>query len=121
MAARRCCDLFDLEKHFAFYGAYHSNAVNVVVHMVFVWPIVFATLLILYFTPAPLPEIDVRVLGIEVVLVMNVGFFLTVFYSVFYVCLDPKGGSLAALMCFGFWFGSCYLGSRLGFSLAWKV
>uniref|UniRef100_A0A7N0UKP2 YGL010w-like protein n=1 Tax=Kalanchoe fedtschenkoi TaxID=63787 RepID=A0A7N0UKP2_KALFE len=111
------CDLFDLEKHFAFYSAYHSNSVNVVLHMVFVWPIAFATLLILYFTPG----IGVWVLGQELNLVLNVGFLLTVFYSVFYVCLDPKAGCLAALMCFGFWIGSSFVGSRLGFSLAWKV
>ncbi|KAL9689257.1 hypothetical protein QQ045_033692 [Rhodiola kirilowii] len=115
------CDLLDLEMHFAFYGAYHSNAVNVIFHMVFVWPIVFATLLILYFTPAPLPEIEVWVLGQELVLVLNVGFLLTVLYSVFYVCLDPKAGCLASLMCLGCWIGSSFVGSRLGFSLAWKV
>ncbi|KAI3820846.1 hypothetical protein L1987_08395 [Smallanthus sonchifolius] len=40
--------LFDLEKHFAFYGAYHSNPVNIFIHMLFVWPILFTSLVILY-------------------------------------------------------------------------
>ncbi|GFZ00173.1 ER membrane protein, putative [Actinidia rufa] len=33
--------LFDLEKHFAFYGAYHRNPINIAIHTVFVWPILF--------------------------------------------------------------------------------
>ncbi|KAG7023203.1 SPAC16E8.02, partial [Cucurbita argyrosperma subsp. argyrosperma] len=36
--------LFDLERHFAFYGAYHSNPVNIFIHVLFVWPIFFTTL-----------------------------------------------------------------------------
>ncbi|KAI6683139.1 hypothetical protein NL676_029052 [Syzygium grande] len=43
--------LFDLEKHFAFYGAYHSNPVNILIHTVSVWPIFFTVLVLLYFTP----------------------------------------------------------------------
>ncbi|KAF2583234.1 hypothetical protein F2Q68_00005754 [Brassica cretica] len=26
-------ELLDLEKHFAFYGAYHSNPINIVIHI----------------------------------------------------------------------------------------
>lgn len=115
--------LFDLEKHFAFYGAYHSNPMNVVIHMLFVWPIFFTALLILYFTPSlfNLPPIDFSLFGNNVVLLLNFGFFLALIYSVFYVCLDVKAGSLAALLCAISWVASSYIASRLGFSLAWKV
>ncbi|KAL9689224.1 hypothetical protein QQ045_033658 [Rhodiola kirilowii] len=108
--------LLDLERHFAFYGAYHSNPTNILIHMIFVWPILFTALILLYFTPPfqlqiPLPH----------PLVFNFGLLSTLAYAAFYVCLDKKAGSLAALMCFGCWVGSSFVASQLGYSLAWKV
>ncbi|KAF5449607.1 hypothetical protein F2P56_030035 [Juglans regia] len=115
--------LFDLEEHFAFYGAYHSNPINIAIHMLFVWPIFFTALLILYFTPSlfNLPHIEFSLLGIHIILLLNIGFLLALIYSVFYVCLDVKAGSLAALLCVISWVTSSFIASRLGFSLAWKV
>lgn len=107
--------LFDLEKHFAFYGAYHSNPVNVFIHMLFVWPILFTSLVILYFTP---PLVD---LSLPYSLILNYGFFFTVIYAGFYVCLDVKAGSLAGFLCFLCWVSGSFLAHHLGFSLAWKV
>uniref|UniRef100_A0A5B7CHE2 Endoplasmic reticulum membrane protein C16E8.02 n=1 Tax=Davidia involucrata TaxID=16924 RepID=A0A5B7CHE2_DAVIN len=115
--------LFDLEKHFAFYGAYHSNPINIAIHMLFVWPIFFTALLLLYFTPSPfgIPHIEFSLFGNNLVLILNIGFLLTLIYAVFYICFDVKAGSLAAFLCFICWVASSYLASRLGFSLAWKV
>lgn len=113
--------LLDLEKHFAFYGAYHSNPVNILIHMMFVWPILFTTLVILYFTPAFFNLSKIEVGCGHCSLVLNWGFFFTVIYSVFYVCLDKKSGSLAALLCFTSWVLGSSLANHLGFSLAWKV
>ncbi|KAK9265511.1 hypothetical protein L1049_021552 [Liquidambar formosana] len=116
--------LFDLERHFAFYGAYHSNPVNIIIHMLFVWPILFTTLVILYFTPPlfNLPQIGLFPSGLfDHGLVLNIGFVSTVIYSLFYVCLDKKAGSLAALLCFICWVAGSSLARHLGFSLAWKV
>ncbi|KAL6186830.1 hypothetical protein ACLB2K_042949 [Fragaria x ananassa] len=113
--------LFDLDKHFAFYGAYHSNPINIAIHMIFVWPIFFTALLILYFTPS-IFNVDLSLFGSShVVLAFNVGFLLTLIYSLFYFFLDAKAGSLAALLCFICWVGSSFLACRLGFSLVWKV
>ncbi|XP_011013040.1 PREDICTED: uncharacterized endoplasmic reticulum membrane protein C16E8.02-like [Populus euphratica] len=116
--------LFDLEKHYAFYGAYHSNPINILIHMIFVWPIFFASGLILYFTPPlfDLPQVELSLFGSnDVVLFLNIGFFLVLIYALFYICLDPKAGSLAALLCVFCWLSSCFVASWLGFSLAWKV
>lgn len=115
--------LIDLEKHFAFYGAYHSNSINILIHMIFVWPIFFTACLILYFTPPlfSLPQVQLSLFGYGVVLFFNVGFFLGLIYALFYICLDPKAGSLAALFCGFCWVSSCFVASWLGFSLAWKV
>ncbi|KAM7480041.1 hypothetical protein LguiA_028254 [Lonicera macranthoides] len=111
--------LFDLEKHFAFYGAYHSNPVNIFIHMVFVWPILFTALVLLYFTPTlfNFPQVSFQ----NHFLVLNFGFLFTVIYSLFYVGLDKRAGSLAALLTFGCWVLGSSLANHLGFSLAWKV
>ncbi|KAG7651680.1 hypothetical protein ISN45_At01g065220 [Arabidopsis thaliana x Arabidopsis arenosa] len=116
--------LLDLEKHFAFYGAYHSNPINIIIHTLFVWPNVFATLLFLYSTP---PILDHSQLGFlksltfDGVLRLDISFTLTVTYAVFYICLDKKSGVLAALLCFSCWIGSSFLAARLGHSLTLKV
>ncbi|KAK6925034.1 2-hydroxy-palmitic acid dioxygenase Mpo1-like [Dillenia turbinata] len=114
--------IFDLEKHFAFYGAYHSNRINIFIHMVFVWPIFFTSLVLLYFTPSLFncAKSVTCPCGNSCVLGLNFGFFLTLIYAVFYVLMDKKAGSLAALACFFCWVGSSFLASKLGFSLAWK-
>uniref|UniRef100_A0A1D1ZBZ7 Putative endoplasmic reticulum membrane protein C16E8.02 n=1 Tax=Anthurium amnicola TaxID=1678845 RepID=A0A1D1ZBZ7_9ARAE len=107
----------DLEKCFAFYGAYHSHPVNILIHALCVWPIFFTALLLFYFTPPffhlPAP------LGLP--LVFNFGFGFALLYALIYVSLDPRAGSVAALLCTLCWVGSSVLGSVLGFSLAWKV
>lgn len=113
-------DLFDLEKNFAFYGAYHSNPVNIFIHMLFVWPILFTTLVILYFTPALFNLSQIIGCG-HCILVLNWGFLFTVIYVGFYVSLDKKSGSFAALLCVACWILSSSLANHLGFSLAWKV
>lgn len=115
--------VFDLEKHFAFYGAYHSNPVNVVIHMLFVWPIFFTTLVLLYFTPSlfNLSQLPFNPYGDKCCLALNIGFFFALIYGSFYVALDKKAGSVAALLCLICWIGSSAVARRLGFSLAWKV
>lgn len=112
--------VFDLEEQFAFYGAYHSNPINIVVHMIFVWPILFTALLLLNFIPPFFSQSPIQLLG-QSFLVLNYGFLLTVVYALYYVSLDRKAGSLAALLCFLSWAGSSALGHHLGFSLSWKV
>ncbi|KAF5477061.1 hypothetical protein F2P56_003740 [Juglans regia] len=113
--------LLDLERHFAFYGAYHSNPINILIHTLFVWPIVFTILMLLHFTPAlytPSSQIDIFPSGF---LVLNFGFLSTLIYSLIYVAFDKRAGSLAALLCFACWVGASFVADRLGFSLAWKV
>lgn len=114
--------LFDLETHFAFYGAYHSNPTNILIHTFFVWPIFFTSLVLFYFTPSLLSLTPPQLLPIiGVPFTLNFGFFFALLYAAFYVSLDRKAGSLAALVCLLCWVGSCVLASHLGFSLAWKV
>ncbi|MBA0674259.1 hypothetical protein Goari_015867, partial [Gossypium aridum] len=114
--------LFDLENHFAFYGAYHSNPINIFIHTLFVWPIFFTSLVLFYFTPTicDLSQSEILPSGFNHVLVFNYGFLFALIYGLFYVILDKKAGSLAALICLACWVGATFVAAHLGYSLAWK-
>ncbi|KAI3720219.1 hypothetical protein L6452_21132 [Arctium lappa] len=113
----------DLDKHFAFYSAYHSNSINIIIHMIFVWPIFFTAVLLFNFIPAPFdfPNFQFSAFDRDFIVFFNFAFFLTLIYAVFYICLDFKAGSLAALLCLFCWIAGSVLASLLGFQLAWKV
>ncbi|GMI67390.1 hypothetical protein like AT1G18720 [Hibiscus trionum] len=115
--------LLDLENHFAFYGAYHSNPINILIHTLFVWPIFFTSLILFYFTPAfyDLSQAGIFPSGFNHALVFNYGFAFALFLASFYVVLDKKAGSLAALLCLACWIGASFIAAKLGYSLAWKV
>lgn len=113
----------DLEKNFAFYAAYHSNPINIAIHIIFVWPIFFSAVLLFNFIPTPfdLPHINLSLFGTHFSLIFNFGFLFTLIYVVSYVCFDYKAGTLAAVLCVFCWIASSVLASILGFQLAWKV
>lgn len=114
--------LVDIEKQFAFYGAYHTHPVNVLIHICFVWPIFFTALLFLAFTaplcPLPLPS---SALPLQQYMVLNWSFVVAAVYALFYASLDKKAGSLGAFTCLACWIGSNALAQKLGFSFGWKV
>ncbi|KAK1617674.1 hypothetical protein QYE76_023191 [Lolium multiflorum] len=97
--------LLDLERHFAFYGAYHSNPVNVFIHALFVWPIFLTALLLLHLTA---PSLHSAAVGAAI-------------YGAFYISLDRRSGTLAAVLCLLCWAASAALAARLGFSIGCKV
>ncbi|KAG0497673.1 hypothetical protein HPP92_002364 [Vanilla planifolia] len=107
--------VLDLEKHFALYGAYHRNPVNILIHTISVWLIFFNSLVLFHFIP-PLLHIPF-VCGFD----LNFAFTSVILYALLFVVLDKKAGSLGAVLCLLCWFGSQALTSCLGFSLAWKV
>ncbi|CAL4962964.1 unnamed protein product [Urochloa decumbens] len=96
--------LLDLEGHYAFYGAYHSNPVNVGIHKLFVWPIFLTALLLLHLTA---PSVHAAGIGAAI-------------YGAYYFLLDRRAGALAAFLCFLCWAASGALAARLGFSVGWK-
>ncbi|CAM0149271.1 unnamed protein product [Urochloa decumbens] len=94
--------LLDLEGHYAFYGAHHSNSVNVDIHEFFVWPIFLTALLLLHLTA---PSVHAAGIGAAT-------------YGAYYFLLDRHAGAIAAFLC---WAASGALAARLGFSVGWKV
>ncbi|KAI4374531.1 hypothetical protein MLD38_012514 [Melastoma candidum] len=119
--------VLDLEKQYAFYKAYHGNPVNILLHRLFVWPVVFTFLLLLYFTPCVSQFQSPGSLSLPVRLLtshglfLNLGFLPVLLFVVIYLCLDKKASSLAAVVCLACWVGSSFLARMLGFSWAWKV
>ncbi|KAH9291177.1 hypothetical protein KI387_043634, partial [Taxus chinensis] len=53
-------------------------------------------------------------------MVLNLSFVTAIIYSLFYVLLDKKAGTIAAVLCLLCWVSSNALAQKLGFSLAWK-
>ncbi|KEH33304.1 hypothetical protein MtrunA17_Chr3g0091991 [Medicago truncatula] len=114
-------DILDLEKHFAFYGANHTNPINVILHKLFVWPLIFTFLILFYFTPPFFSPSQTLLNFIHPVLIFNFGFVFAVFYAVYYVALDIKAGSFVAVFTLLCWVSSSFIANSLGFQLAWKV
>ncbi|KAK9937655.1 hypothetical protein M0R45_014431 [Rubus argutus] len=81
---------------FAFYEAYHSNPVNILIHTMFVWPLLFTAFVLFHVTPSlyNIPSVFNNH-GI----VFNFGFLLTVIYAL----------------------TSIFLANGLRFSLSWKL
>ncbi|KAG6541974.1 hypothetical protein Mapa_016611 [Marchantia paleacea] len=115
-------DLLNLEKQFAFYGAYHSNKLNVLVHMFFVWPIFFTSGMLWAYTPAIIPlPLPAGTLPLQQYMILNVNFVIAGLYALYYAALDKKAGSLGAAICLGCWIGSQAIAQSLPWSTAWKV
>lgn len=93
-SAMRSSDLFNLERQYTFYKAYHSNTINKRIHIVFVPLIIITTLALLSLIPLPEPATDLSRL-------VTLGYIL---YGIF---LNPAIGLAFApfLICY-------YLASR---------
>ncbi|KAJ4394637.1 hypothetical protein N0V93_003856 [Gnomoniopsis smithogilvyi] len=88
----------DLEKHLVFYGSYHSNAINVGIHMVCV-PIILMTSFLLAANSGvliPLPEwLTYQYLPLNM---CTIG---SLIWGGFYVLMEPVAGSLLCAICIG--------------------
>ncbi len=84
--------MFDLEKQFVFYGSYHNNPVNVLIHIVFVWVILGSAIAMLQLTPAfgSMPEFVTKAFGSE--LKVNAALGVCLFLSTVYIVMDPFVG-----------------------------
>jgi uncharacterized membrane protein YGL010W len=112
--------VFDLEKHVSFYGAYHKNKVNSLIHALCVWPILFSSLLLLAYTKQLVPQLPWMPSSLQLpssfsfffffffhrFMVLNYSFVIAVIYAVLYVSLDPRAGSLAAFLVLACWVGA---------------
>lgn len=72
-------DTLNLEKQFVFYASYHHNWVNVLIHLLCIWPILATAILLLQYTPAV--TIDLSHLPLGQYMRLNVAFAVMVIYS----------------------------------------
>lgn len=114
--------VFNLEDQFSFYGAYHHNKINVLIHMVFVWPIYFSASTLLAYTLPLAPQLPIMAaLPYHDYMVLNYSFVLAAVYALFYISLEPKSGSVGALLVLLCWMGSNAVAQHLPYALGWKV
>ncbi|KNZ56483.1 uncharacterized protein VP01_2394g1 [Puccinia sorghi] len=137
--------IFNLEDQFLFYGQYHHNPVNIIIHLVCV-PTIFFTSLILshYYAlflltdlrwltgPLQLPELLARsaLFGAEgTTYDLNLATLTSLGYAAYFIVLEPFAGLLYApiLLAMGHWsnlivnsFPDTYLGPTLAiWTLSW--
>lgn len=89
--------LFDVRKQLAFYGSYHSNPVNVLIHIFGVPALLWSALLLAtrIQTPAFLPEIRYT-FNEYLVFDMNTPAMVTAIYLLYYLILEPIAALLYA-------------------------
>ncbi|KAJ5698609.1 hypothetical protein N7462_000614 [Penicillium macrosclerotiorum] len=89
----------NLEKQLLFYGAYHSNPVNVAIHITCVPVLLFTGVVLACNSPTffTLPD----AVSFEY-LPANAGTIGAFFYAFFYVLLEPVAGGLIAPLIIGF-------------------
>eukprot|EP01095_Lingulamoeba_sp_RSL-Kostka_P003998 TRINITY_DN15104_c0_g1_i1.p1 TRINITY_DN15104_c0_g1~~TRINITY_DN15104_c0_g1_i1.p1 ORF type:complete len:193 (-),score=44.61 TRINITY_DN15104_c0_g1_i1:152-730(-) len=105
-------NLFDLKKQLAFYGSYHNNNINVVIHTIFVPTLVF-TAMVMLAGFGPIYNIEVPDC-VENFIIINVSFVLLVVYCIYYVALALKEGATWSVFMVLMWLGSNYWISEQG-------
>jgi len=90
---------FDLEKQFTFYASYHNNPINVLIHILCIWPILATGLVILQYTPELLAQPELfKSIPDGQYLKVNVALVATLIYAVCYVVMEPFAGLIGAIL-----------------------
>lgn len=111
--------IFNLEDQFLFYGQYHHNPVNIIIHLICV-PVIFFTTLILvhqfsFFPQTVLGSVEIPDLlartgwfdgSGRVVYEMNMSTLTSIGYALYFVALEPVAGLLYMPILLGFGHGS---------------
>ncbi|KAK2600245.1 hypothetical protein QQS21_005041 [Conoideocrella luteorostrata] len=88
----------DLEHHLTFYGAYHHNSVNKLIHIICV-PVILITAFCMATYTGPLVEtpswLTVPYLD------LNLGTVVALLYSALYLLLEPVAGFVLSAFCLG--------------------
>ena len=116
----------DLKEQLTFYGAYHHNPINQLIHVIFVPLILWSVIIWTAYTPIipPFPP-NVSYLFpsllppfISNLLPFNASFFLLTYYSIYYTALHPLvGASWAVFTALPMWGSANYF--QQAFPNAW--
>ncbi|KAI5296189.1 hypothetical protein KEM52_005259 [Ascosphaera acerosa] len=112
----------NIERQFSFYGAYHTNPVNVAIHIVCV-PIIMMTAF--QFTTLPyakLPALEAAVPNpLAAYLPLDICTVSAILYSILYAVMEPVAGSVLGVIVMGLAAIAHSLTDTLGGALATKV
>lgn len=86
----------NLERQLTFYGAYHHNAVNLVIHMTCVPLIMFSAFCMAGNTGTLIPLPDALTVPY---LDLNLGTIAAIAYATLYVLLEPVAGGVLGMIC----------------------
>merc|ERR1711934_176843 len=90
---------FDLKKQFIFYASYHNDSVNVGIHLLCIWNLVWSGMALQHmlgvFAPAPTSLASLPLLGGVPITLATI---TTAIYVVSYLMMDPVAGGLGALL-----------------------
>ncbi|GAA6002052.1 hypothetical protein JCM10207_003053 [Rhodosporidiobolus poonsookiae] len=89
----------DLAEQFSFYASYHSNPVNVAIHLVCIPTIFFTSLILTHGIPGfstPLASLALPFFGDKLVVDLTVPFLTALGYATYFILLEPVAGALYA-------------------------
>merc|ERR1711899_603092 len=90
---------FDLKKQFIFYASYHNDSVNVGIHLLCIWNLVWSGMALQHmlgvFAAAPTSMATLPLVG---GVPLTLATITTAIYVVSYVMMDPVAGGLGALL-----------------------
>ncbi|KAJ0399419.1 hypothetical protein ATCC90586_000393 [Pythium insidiosum] len=97
----RLSDRFNLEKQLVFYMSYHHDKINQWIHLVCIWPILITAIIMTAETNAFVePPRGLAENSFGKLLVFNLSAVVAVVYVIWYIVLDPRAGSLGAVLVF---------------------
>jgi len=92
-------DKFNLKKQFVFYASYHNDPINILIHLMCIWPIFATTVVFLQYTPTLLDNPEaLENLSFSKNINLNGAFFFILLYIVWYIFMEPFAGGLASLL-----------------------
>uniref|UniRef100_A0A0D9XJJ6 DUF962 domain-containing protein n=1 Tax=Leersia perrieri TaxID=77586 RepID=A0A0D9XJJ6_9ORYZ len=112
----------NLERHYAFYASYHTHPLNLLVHLICVWPILLTAILPLRYAP-PLPRLRFYCPLCRQYLPIQLGFPVAVSLAILYALMDPRAGTGAGVLVVAGWAAGTLLADDAGlwsFADAWK-
>jgi len=90
---------FDLRKQFVFYASYHNDYVNVGIHLLCIWNLLWSGLAMFHMLGilAPAPSI-LSPLPLVSGVPLTAATIVTIIYVVSYICMEPVVGGLGAIL-----------------------
>jgi len=91
---------FDLRNQFIFYASYHNHPVNVIIHLVCIWQLLWTGLALFHFTPSIVatPDYVKNAHWLLENASLNFGAVITSIYLVSYILMDKVVGTFGGVL-----------------------